>query len=257
MDRPSEIPSSTPEPPQQSRRTLTHLVVGVLAFGFDTLTQRLEAWDGLAAPQQVDDRMVTPATQGEAPIEGAVLLPESEEQPADTARYALVGLLFNAQDRIDSGFNRADRLTRRLYASSARLIEPITNSPLATPFASRWQRLVQRGELQVSNWVERGRVEEQTGVVIARQAVEGTTGEVIDVLADHPGIRELVEKQSTGFATEIVEEIRERTVSLDTLFERVTRRILRKPKRPLLAPPAAGQEAEAGTKTRPPGIRRL
>jgi hypothetical protein len=79
-------------------------------------------------------------------------------------------------------------------------------------------------------------MEEVKGVSIARQAVQGTTDEVIDVLSVHPGVKELVEKQSSGFATEIVEEIRERTVSLDTLIERVTRKVLRKKPRTQFLP---------------------
>lgn len=265
MDTPSEIQTSPPDQQPRPRRTLTHLLVGSLAFGLDALSQRLSDWGNLppphtqetGAPENVDLLEAARVTGAIEPLISDVLLPETEHAPGQVARYALVGMLFNAQDRLSSNINRADRLTRRLYQGSASLLRPLSNSPLAAPLTSRWDRLVRRGERQVSEWVERGKAEEGQGVIIARQVVEGTTGEVIEVLSVHPGIKDLVEKHSTSFAGEIVEEIRERTVSLDTLLERLARRILRKPPRLLLAPPPQQPSGtESGPITTQAGIHR-
>lgn len=235
MDNPTDTPSFSPGPRRPPKRTLTHLIVGGIAFGLDVLSQRLDRWEALS------DHEIPPIQSGEPPegiaSTGSLLvLPEPEENSADITRYALVGLIFNAQDRFTTGMDRAGRLARKVHRYTSEFSRPITNSRLFSPLASGWDSLVRRGESQVSSWIDRGRLEEGKGVSIARQAVQGTTDEVIDVLAVHPGVKELVEKQSSGFATEIVEEIRERTVSLDTLIERVIRKVLRKKPRTQFLP---------------------
>lgn len=226
MDNPPETLSFPPEP-RRPRHTLTHLIVGGLAFGLDVLTHRLAEWEALSDQEIPPDQPVDPPLVAESTT-SLLVLPESQETSNDISRYALVGLLFNAQDRFNAGLDRAGRLALKVHRYTTRLSKPVTNSRLFSPVANVWDALVSRGESQVSSWIDRGRMEEGKGISIARQAVQGTTDEVIDVLSVHPGVKELVEKQSTGFATEIVEEIRERTVSLDTLFERITRKVLRK-----------------------------
>ena len=226
MDNPPETQSFPPEP-RRPKHTLTHLIVGGLAFGMDVLTHRLDEWEALSEQEIPPVQTVDPPVVSES-TRSLLVLPESQETPTDTGRYALVGLLFNAQDRFNSGLDRAGRLARTVHHHTSRLSKPVTSSRFFSPVANGWDALVRRGESQVSTWVDRGRMEESKGISIARQAVQGTTDEVIDVLSVHPGVKELVEKQSSGFATEIVEEIRERTVSLDTLFERITRKVLRK-----------------------------
>lgn len=235
MDNPPETQSFPPESRRPVRHTLTHLIVGGIAFGLDVLTNRLDEWETLSDQEIPPVQPVDPPVVSES-TSSLLVLPESHETPTDTSRYALVGLLFNAQDRFNAGLDRAGRLARTVHHHTTRLSKPITGSRFFSPVANVWDTLVSRGESQVSTWVDRGRLEEGKGISIARQAVQGTTDEVIDVLAVHPGVKELVEKQSTGFASEIVEEIRERTVSLDTLFERITRKVLRKKPRTQFLP---------------------
>jgi hypothetical protein len=244
MDNPSETQSLPPKP-RRPGHTLTHLIVGGIAFGLDALSQRLGEWEAQS------ERQVPQNQQIEYPdvIESSrslLVLPEPVEDTTDTARYALVGLLFNTQDRFNAGLDRAGKLAQKVHRYTSKIAGPVTGSRFFSPVSSGWDSLVRRGEAQVSTWVYRGRVEEGKGVSIARQAVQGTTDEVIDVLAVHPGVKELVEKQSSGFASEIVEEIRERTVSLDTLIERVIRKVLKKKPRTQFLP-----AAEEGPSTAP------
>jgi len=66
---------------------------------------------------------------------------------------------------------------------------------------------------------------------------------VIDHLAENPEIRELVAQQSMGMAEDIVDGVRARTVSADTLIERVVRGLLNRPPREQL--PAPNEEVIA------------
>ncbi|OGO29430.1 MAG: hypothetical protein A2Z16_03240 [Chloroflexi bacterium RBG_16_54_18] len=237
MDNPSETQALPPAPRRRPRHTLTHLIVGGIAFSLDALSQRLGEWEAQSEQQVLQNQQVEyPDVISSS--RSQFVLPEPVEDTADTARYALVGLLFNAQDRFTAGLDRAGRLTGNVFRYTTEFSKPITGSRFFLPLASGWDSLVSRGEAQFSTWVDRGRVEEGKGVSIARQAVQGTTDEVIEVLAVHPGVKELVEKQGTGFATEIVEEIRERTVSLDTLVERVIHKVLKKKPRTQFLPAA-------------------
>lgn len=257
MDKPSENQTSSSESEPQTRHRLTHLIIGSLAIGLDTFSQRLKEWQKPPA-KEVTSTQPEVAPRAMEPSASMIWLPDHEETPAETARYAAVGLLFNAQDRLSASLNKVDRLTRAVYGTSSRFWKPITCSRAFSPVGRRWEALVRRGEYQVSAWVERGRIEEDQGVMLTKQVVEGTTDEVIDVLAVHPGIRQLVEKQGTGFANEFVKEFRERAVSMDTLLEGVVRKVLRR--KPLtmqlptalLAPPAGNVDNQpGGSKTNP------
>jgi hypothetical protein len=60
----------------------------------------------------------------------------------------------------------------------------------------------------------------------------------IDYLTHNQEVQELVQTQSTGLATEVIEEVRERTFSADTYLENWLRKIFRmKPRSAIPGPP--------------------
>ena len=73
---------------------------------------------------------------------------------------------------------------------------------------------------------------------MVQAAVSDTMETSIEYIAEKPEIQELIQSQSTGLANEIVEEIRERTVSADTLAENILRSFLRlTPRSEISGPP--------------------
>jgi hypothetical protein len=100
-----------------------------------------------------------------------------------------------------------------------------------------YDRLVQRGEAQVSRLIERGRAEEQHSQALVQTALAKTVDDSIEYLASNQEIQELVEAQSTGLANEIIEELRERSISADIFVEKLARRFVRRPPRSTLPEP--------------------
>jgi hypothetical protein len=56
-------------------------------------------------------------------------------------------------------------------------------------------------------------------------------------LADKPEVQDLITGQTTGLAGEVLDEVRERTVSGDSFLEGIVRAVLRKTPRAELPPP--------------------
>jgi hypothetical protein len=70
----------------------------------------------------------------------------------------------------------------------------------------------------------------------------GTRGasQALETISRSPALAELVSTQSSSVAADILEEVRERGVSADTLAEALVRRLLRRRPRSALPPEARG-----------------
>jgi uncharacterized RDD family membrane protein YckC len=171
---------------------------------------------------------------GEAPAlgEGAPDAPAAAEAGEEhgRTRLALVGMVFDTGERAarrgGAALGRARRTARVFTGPAGRWAG---RSRLLAPARRRYEALVERGEVQVERWVERGRVEEARGRALVETALMQTVDTTIDQVTESPKVQELVEEQSTGLAQEVTEELRERAVSLDILVERLVGRILRRP----------------------------
>lgn len=198
--------------------SLLRLLVGASIEAPAELAERLKQWEAIA--QETD-------TASDL----------ADDMIPNNVRYALVGLLFETQDQVRGGVSRFGRLLNASSKLFLRSMQPITNSKTMQPVTNRYDQLVQRGESTVSRWIERGKIEEPHGRVMAREALGRTIDEVINQLAENPEIRDLVTQQSVGMAGELVDGVRSRTVTADTLLERVARGLLNRPPREQLPPP--------------------
>ncbi|NIR63558.1 MAG: hypothetical protein GWN61_05625, partial [candidate division Zixibacteria bacterium] len=78
---------------------------------------------------------------------------------------------------------------------------------------------------------------------IFNTASHTTVDDSIDYLTQNKELQELVQQQSTGLAEEIMEELRERAFSLDTLIESAVRTTFRlKPRSEIPPPPVEVRE---------------
>ena len=213
-------------------RGLTRLLVGGALLGMDELQHQLPAWERTA-----EQETPTPASAAEASSEEP-----SKEQPdtspppeglLDTARYALVGLLFKSQSDLQKNAERLGRAERAAWRLSAPLRKPLhwLGRPLHRPF----DKLVVRGETEVAQWVDRGRVESARSRALAQTALDDAVDTSVGQVAQNPELQDLVQQQSSGLANELVQELRERAVSADNLSEGIVRRL--SGKTPRSAPP--------------------
>ena len=221
-------------------RSLTRFVIGAGESVFYDLLNRIQTWETQIIPDTslADDSESTEIEINISLPEGEISEQASEsESDIDRMRLATIGLIFDAQDQLEQGshtLRRAVNLAGRLAGDLAR---PLTESKILSPAFNQFEKLVKRGEQQVGYWIELGRAEEKHGRVLAQRAMDETVDGSIKYLTGNQEIRELVETQSASLATEVVEEVRERTVSADTLLEGIARAVLRRLPRSVLPEP--------------------
>jgi hypothetical protein len=100
------------------------------------------------------------------------------------------------------------------------------------PVQKRIQGLSQRINADVDRWIRLGQQEEARSRDLARVAVPDVVDEVLEYLAENPDLRDLIQEQSVGLAGEVVNSMREVTVTADDVLERVVRHVLRRQPRP-------------------------
>ena len=220
-------------------RSLTRLTIGGLLLGADLLKEQLDKWE-----QAVDQGESTESTEQ---VEGIDPLPEvlpppgeyklSQEPSVERASLALAGLVFETQERIERGAGWLARMGGRFNRVISPLVGSFGASRFIKPVNRRFDQLVARGQVEVDRWVQTGRTE----LGHSRQLVKIATTETVDAslgyLSQSEDVMELIQEQSTGLAAEVIEEMRERTVSGDNLLESIVRSFFRRKPREQLPPP--------------------
>ncbi len=102
----------------------------------------------------------------------------------------------------------------------------------------QFNHLAWRGQNEVEMWIDRGKYEQKVSRRIVLSAIDQGIDETVIHLADKPEIQELVQSQSASLAAEMIEEIRERTVSSDNYLESFVRTIFHRPPRAELPGPS-------------------
>lgn len=279
MDTPTPTdPRPTPPPARHGffarLRELTRLVVGGVEVAGNVFFDRLQRWEAAAGEPAPGEPLAgepgtpalpalpPPAAYPDPPPEHLPLIRPGEEwrleglvvpdrrageTARDVLRLALIGWLFEAEDRLEANTRRLGRLQSRLGVTAESFLRPFTHNRLTRPVRRRIDRLAGRGEQELERWIARGRREESRGKRLAQAAYSQTIDEYIEYLARNPEVQELVQSQSEGLAGEVIEEVRERTVSADTFLEGFARRLLRLTPRGDLPEPPPEVRASAVT----------
>lgn len=205
--------------------SLIRLLVGGSIEAPAELVARLKQWEALATQQQ-----------------GTAVPPSSTTA---NFRYALVGLIFETHDQVRKGTSHLGRFANASARAFLRTARPVTSSRALQPLHHQYDEWVAKGETAVNQWIERGRAEEPQSRLIARAALGRTIDEVIELLAENPEVRELIQSQGTTMAGEMVDGVRARTVTADYMLERLARGLLRRPPREQLPAPASEVMAQA------------
>jgi hypothetical protein len=174
--------------------TLLRLLVGGAAQGADQVLSRL--W-----PPESD-----PETTGEPDRE------DSADSTADRARYALIGLLFEAYGVASRGASTAGRLastTARFWGS---ILGPVLRSPIVDPVRRPYEFLLERGSQELERWAHIGRAEERRSRELARRLTMIPVDDIVSYLRDHPEMEELVRRQAQSLLVELAEDKKLATV---------------------------------------------
>ena len=213
----------TPAGAGPRRPTLSELALGGALFVSDNVATRLQ---------------VTEEPEPAPPTMTSVLRPVAEwdqPDPLAAARQTTIGMLAEARAKAGHGGRFLDRTTDSLGRTLDRATRPIRRSTLLRPVRRRFHQYQARGEAIVGRWAETGRREEarsravaeaSLGTFMQRSVSDLTQSEQVQIL-----VQQVVQSQSTGLIEEILEEIRERMVSLDVALAQRLRRS------PAAAPP--------------------
>jgi hypothetical protein len=235
------MPGSPDSPQDDELRSLTRLAIGAVDIGIEELRNRLRKWE-----QEIDLAQAKEKTQS-TPQEVAGQREATEPESEQLLRYAVTGILFDAQVIIKGEVDKAVNLGRRVRRRTSPIVRPLASSRLLSPARKRYRKLVSIGQQRVDRWVEIGRQEESHSRMLAQTALTGAVDETVDYLAEMPGVQELIATQTTSIAGELVEEIRERTVGADILLEGFARTIFRRKPRYQLPPPPPEVQMSAVT----------
>ncbi len=230
------IPASdrppAPAEPFDALRSTTRLLVGLALIGGDELLKRL---------QQLEQNISA------TPLDTAQLADQIRTSPTgqyipDEIRYALIGLAFEVQDQVRVQTPRmlaaADQIINDVTRPAQSVLNrlPIVGS-LSRSLGLQYDAMQKRGEDRLKRWITIGQREEARSRVLADRTFTRIVDDVIDYLADKPEVQDLIAGQTTGLAGEVLDEVRERTVSGDSFLEGIVRAVLRKAPRAELPPP--------------------
>jgi len=216
-------------------RSLLRLILGGSEIAIEEFADRLNKWENDINKQQkkseIESLRLDTSTYSGDPNESA-------DNNSDLIRYAMIGLLFDTQDRLRKGATKLGALEKAIYRVANPIVSPVISSKVFSPFQRRFNRLVSRGQEEIKRWVDIGFQEEQISKRLAAIAFKDTVDSTINSLAENPEVQELIQTQTTGLASEVLEEARERTVSADYYFEAIARTLFRKiPRYKLPSPP--------------------
>jgi hypothetical protein len=214
-------------------RSMTRLIIGGMALGYDGLQNRMKAWE-----QQVSQRGDFSESGPEQETVSPGIIPSpSREDERGSFGYLLVGLNYKMQKQLEGRLRNAEGFSHSIGNLAKYIWKPIYSNRAISPIRNRFDDLVERGQREVEQWIEIGQKETDHSRVLVQTAIQERMDRSIQYLANDPQVEELVTLQSASLIDEMIEEIRERTVSADDFIEGIIRAALRFPLRSELPPP--------------------
>lgn len=212
-------------------RAVLRLLVGLTLEGVDELTRRLREWEEKV--MQPDDTS--------PPVEEIRAAEPASLSEGDRLYYALIGAAFAARERaardLPAWLAAPGEGVQQVIDTAERLTENPVLRPLVKPVKAQAETVGKQINAEVERWIAIGQAEAGHSRAVARIAVPEIIDEVLESLAENPELQDLIQQQSVGLAGEVVDSMREVTVTADTVVEAVVRRLLgRKPRRQLPAP---------------------
>ena len=194
------------------RPSFLRMIFGSVVIFTEEVADRSTAYDE-DTPQEAIEALIRQAASQERSI---------DDKPFANLRYGTIGLLSGVLNSAQDGAGRLTGMTNAAARTAAMIMGPIWNSFLFEPLHQPAQRAEQAGEQKVDEWIRRGRVEEVRSRALAEVSINNLVEESVTDLTQNTQVQLLVQEviasQSTSLATEMLEEARERLVSLDILL---------------------------------------
>ncbi len=206
--------------------TWTRLTVGAMLYGLDMLLDRSKAWgDREERHATVIEGQARTASSGGGIVDGQTAHSQLDQREEKT-RHTLIGLLFDTQSHASKNISTFHRIGRLADRMTYPVMKGMRRQSVFRPIYRGFDRMVRRGESELGRWGEIGKIEEERSREVLKNATITTVDSSIDYLSTNPDIQELVQYQSTSLVTDLIEEVRERAVSVNTIIEGWVRKTL-------------------------------
>lgn len=210
-------------------RRLIRLVVGIVLVGQDALRNQLPLWEAEAAHFLEEQEQIAknqPANPSEEPSPPQIpWFPKNWE-------YRLIGLAFESPNYMKAGLTRLLQTPQKVWRKTAPLRLPLDILGV-TDFTNNWaEGFMERLQADTERLERIGASEAQASRALGQVAVLETVDLVLQRLSENPEVRDLVKSQTSGLTEEVIGEVRERSVSADTLIEALVRKVLKQPHLP-------------------------
>lgn len=215
----------SPPGDQKTLGRVFRLVVGVALVGQDLLRQQIPIWEAEVARRLVEPPKPPAPSPASA---GAAGTPPAASRVTKKWEYKLVGLVFETPNYIKSGFTTLWHTEQKIWQKTAPLRYPLDWLGISDMTQRTVDRIARRIQADSERLEQIGEAEAGPSRALASVAIADIYQKVLDLLAQSPEIRGLIAQQSAGVTTEVIREVRERTVSADSLADNLTRRIFRK-----------------------------
>lgn len=196
----------------EGRPSFLRMIFGSVVIFTDEVAERSTAYDE-DTPREAIEAMIRQAANQERSI---------EDKPFANLRYGTIGFVSSALDKTQGGAGYLTNFTNSALSTAGRIFSPVWNSFLFAPLHEPAKRAEQAGEDKVSAWIRRGRVEEVRSRALAEVSINNLVEESVTEITANPQVKmivqEVIASQSTSLAAEIIDEFRERLVSLDILM---------------------------------------
>ena len=234
-DRALSLPPAKSTDDFDPAKAILRLLIGGLIEGSEELTRRLHAWEN--------------AIQAELHHQAELDHLDMSVTNADLVRYALVGLAFEAQERLREETIAAMHRTGDAIQGMVSALRPFTDNFLLRPLQTRIDNTLLKAESDIMRWIQTGYAEELRARLLAREATLSTIDDFINYLSANPELERLVQQQSIGLADEVVDGVRQVSATADDTLEGIVRRLLKlKPRSELPLPATAQRPAAQPTK---------
>lgn len=205
--------------------TATRLVVGSLLLTGDAFAQRALLWEQLAAQVEA----AVPSTAADAPDPQAMPERADPEAPApaapDDSQLVLAAIGWMAA--IPSQLSPDADLPHVLETAWLQITASLATLARGSLFTVSGGRLGPQTVLEdpdLRRWIVLGQIEAQRSRALAGVALVSIMQEVVAYLASEPAVQQLVQEQGTTLAGDVLDEVREYTVSGDTLVDGLVHR---------------------------------
>lgn len=197
--------------PAGRRPTLVQLVLGSILVLTDEVGERIVVEESeIPSTVRTPESVFRPMSEFEQLLGG--------EQYRRT-RYLTIGMASEARKAAGRSFELVDDVTDTAGRTFWRFAGPVWSSTLLSPVRKPVQHWRTRGEDRVQQWINTGMQQEIRSRSVASASLNNLVQESVGDLTNNPDVQvlvqEVIESQSISMVAEILEEIRERFISID------------------------------------------